>query len=640
MYNISQTVQDGLKAGRYKKIYRFEVLDVPEKPAGYYEITRLAERQQYTIPTSGTYIFIGNAPSSWRGITTWEGGSEMDWIPPASTSPTTRYSGYFSAGDVISISGFDGISYVSVTTYMDAVPGVEGFTIDNNTLVAESVVIDERMCSGDTLKFGLCEGSSLEFQYFNHPNIKGRKIQAFIDVYYGWANTSTIPLGFFEVEKCSRQASTGIIKATCYNKLQSDYLNQNANDLIIQAYQEGLTESYINNVTVNYVLSKLLEDYAIDDYKNLTHSFVANANYCYVDSYNDEFQSIEYYMICPIICRTSTSYSNIVSGYNRIIIANLNEFKTALAAIIADQYGADFALEAIDHLTQLKIKYKHNNSILTYSNNPFLYPNNGADPLQTPLIEDVVCNDWNDYTAYFVFNIPIRRLNSSSDTPTAQDVSNAFSAWNNLNVKVERQNQNAPLGRTVVDSSVENWQAVTLRQLQAAVFESGCMFGALDRETDLFKGVSLPSGSSQLTVDATMYSQLWADEGNVHKWRYLIITYKGLDENNQEKDFTLQRTVNADGTDDYNCSDNWLFRNLVWTSADIGNYADTMANNMRGVTWFPFELWCAGLPYMETGDKITIPYNGTNYTSYILQRQLKGIQGLQDTYINGTLDIF
>jgi hypothetical protein len=43
---------------------------------------------------------------------------------------------------------------------------------------------------------------------------------------------------------------------------------------------------------------------------------------------------------------------------------------------------------------------------------------------------------------------------------------------------------------------------------------------------------------------------------------------------------------------------------------------------------------------METGDRIDIPYNGNTYSSYILQRQLKGIQNLQDTYINGTLDIF
>lgn len=137
-----------------------------------------------------------------------------------------------------------------------------------------------------------------------------------------------------------------------------------------------------------------------------------------------------------------------------------------------------------------------------------------------------------------------------------------------------------------------------------------------------------------------MYSKLWADEGNVQKWRNLIITYKGLDENNQEKEFTLQRQINADGTEDYNMSDNWLFKNLVWAAADVGDYADAMVSKMRDVTWFPFEMWCAGLPYIETGDELEISIGESTYISYILQRQLKGIQNLQDTFINGTLDIF
>lgn len=42
----------------------------------------------------------------------------------------------------------------------------EQFTIDNENIVSESVYVDEKLCSSDELKFGLCEGSSLEFQYF------------------------------------------------------------------------------------------------------------------------------------------------------------------------------------------------------------------------------------------------------------------------------------------------------------------------------------------------------------------------------------------------------------------------------------------------------------------------------------------
>ena len=65
-----------------------------------------------------------------------------------------------------------------------------------------------------------------------------------------------------------------------------------------------------------------------------------------------------------------------------------------------------------------------------------------------------------------------------------------------------------------------------------------------------------------------------------------------------------------------------------------------MVTKMQPLRWFPFEMWCAGLPYLETGDEIEVSIGQTTYTSYVLQRQLKGIQNLQDTYINGTLDIF
>jgi hypothetical protein len=142
-----------------------------------------------------------------------------------------------------------------------------------------------------------------------------------------------------------------------------------------------------------------------------------------------------------------------------------------------------------------------------------------------------------------------------------------------------------------------------------------------------------------------MYSKLWADEGNVRSFRYLIITYKSeiVDPDTgtvSEVEKTLQRTVNEHGTDNYNMSDNWLFRNLIWDDATVGDYADAMVEKLQNVTWFPFEMWCAGLPYIETGDEVEINMDEGAYTSYVLRRTLKGIQNLQDQMINGTLDIF
>ena len=232
----------------------------------------------------------------------------------------------------------------------------------------------------------------------------------------------------------------------------------------------------------------------------------------------------------------------------------------------------------------------------------------------------------------------------------------------NITFTLYKQNESGIGSMIVSEADLEAFPNVTLRELQSATFEVNCQYGQLDRQTDLFSGVELNggglypaetlypadglypnsnTGGEGIHPYPSEYSQLWTDTMGEQSFRYLIITYKTLDENNQEVDAVLQRTVNADGTTDYNMSDNWLFRNLVWTAADVGDYADAMVTKMQGIKWFPFEMWAAGLPYVETGDAIEITdRDGATHISYILQRQLQGIQNLQDTYVNGELDIF
>lgn len=141
--------------------------------------------------------------------------------------------------------------------------GNEEGTIDNNRLVSESVKLDERMCSGNNLKFGLCEGSSLEFQYFDYDNINGKRVKLMLDVQYldeeGALDWYEIPMGYFDVDSCPMQFSTGIRKATCYNKLKSKYLDQKANELIIAGYDnKNIT------VTIYDLRSNLLDDFEIE----------------------------------------------------------------------------------------------------------------------------------------------------------------------------------------------------------------------------------------------------------------------------------------------------------------------------------------------------------------------------------------
>ena len=644
--------------------------------------------------------------------------------------------------------------------------GTVDFAIDNDNLVSESVSIDERMCTGDTLKFGLCEGTSLEFQYFGKSNILGRRIQCFIDVDFPeknemvWidyatltnssptltvtdagdyqltipANTpcmiidvhngrttrtpmpsdssavyiwydnrdigdiitiavdsgtfsvnvkhrtyryqSKIPMGYFTVKKCSRQASTGIIKVTAYNKLQSDYLDSNANELIIGIVQEG-EDGVPDEATVDTILLELLSDYTIGT-KFIPEPCTLPTVWAdlqtpsgwYFDGQNRyDIENDSYHIGAPYIDASITIVDDDPNGayrfyVNRTAVRNflLNKMGTYKDTMVRSQSGDAFA-------TLKSVTFGESGHDVS---TPLVVFRSSMPDIVSCKMADGEGDVYSDYmikkntAGSFTIKVPLGfyytqtgRFNYHSNVPGGdQALADWITFLSDPNVfRLEKRDSNEFGSLSITTAEAESFSNVTLRDLQSSVFEISCQFGQLDRQTDLFSGVELnhsrllPAGtlypSNSLYPDGaaesafrSQYSKLWADEGNVRKWRYLVITYKGLDENQQEKEFTLQRTVNANGTDDYNMSDNWLFRNLVWTASQVGDYADAMVLKMQGITWFPFEMWAAGLPYLEVGDEIEIPLGTQTYTSYILQRKLKGIQNLEDTYINGTLDIF
>ena len=644
--------------------------------------------------------------------------------------------------------------------------GTEDFTIDNDTLVAESVSIDERMATGSELKFGLCEGSSLQFEYFDHENINGRRVQAFIDIEYdvtsiqltesdnvftvenagsyqvlvpanspafdlifddgvfpetrtvstsalvqtftyncaagntlevdsssavgvtvkksdgsSFPNQFSTPLGFFEVKECPRQFSTGIYKATCYNKLQSDYLDAKANLLIDNISSDTFEDGV---VTSRGIMDALLDDFFIDYRKPNEIDLAVGLGYRYDQRFDISFsmgmQSYSNAWLCATAdTRMATQdYDNHELLDKRVKISALNNYVSKLNQSVAEMKAA------------IQSRVSNPTTFWNYLRSSWIAPMACSIRVvykitgtTTRSSANFVHDDlYNEEAGYVAYTKPLSTLNSivnkdivniSLFMPSGLYGGNS-STWDSNAVIYENSNvftsADFPIiqawdGGDGIDNiaiTIADLPEVTLREIASSNYELHCQYGQLDRETDLFSGVELNGGglypaetlypANSLYPNAgtggegihpypSEYSQLWTDTMGEQSFRYLIITYKTLDENNSEVDAVLQRTVNANGTTDYNMSDNWLFRNLVWTAADVGNYADAMVTKMQDIRWFPFEMWAAGLPYVETGDAIEITdRDGNTHNSYILQRQLQGIQNLQDTYVNGELDIF
>lgn len=670
MIDVPVQVKDALREGDRKKNYR--VLVQSQQPVYFWtdiythEYTDEYEVYSYTFDENGVFRF--HAPSgSGRWYTQFVYNGEV--IRNGQTYSDMYYE--VLSGTTVNIN-YSTSSLVIQKRYNEPEWHTD-FTIDNDNLVAESISIDERMVSGDILKYGLCEGSSLEFKYFGKPNIAGKRVQVFIDVDYGISEPYTIPMGYFNVKKCSRQASTGIIKATCYNKLQSEYLDAKANDEILSI---GSDIGTANISTIKNIMDSLLNGYMVDvraidpDYGTITIGATQyTVNYMAIDIKIVGQSTLYHWSISNRSPLTNPYNHNMhcnIETNKRIHITKLEAYITQLENVVASLKAYIYTnLQNPEATWEL---FKQNGIsalgcvVHFYGDNvPALYVTD--DMVPTTVTGNYKIIDSISKLKYLInvqsidFNlIGVIHFLDSQGYPTGTNIFAATSNYNEDDFPVITITDNTDSVDNIT-VNVTELPDVTLRDIVSANYEMHCTFGQLSRETDLFSGVELnhsrllpaetlypdnalyPGGAAE-SAFRSQYSKLWADEGNIRKWRYLIITYKGLDENDQEVDLTLQRTVNADGTDDYNMSDNWLFRNLVWTAAQVGDYADAMVEKMQDITWFPFEMWAAGLPYLETGDEIEIPLGEETYTSYILQRQLKGIQNLQDTYINGTLDIF
>lgn len=80
------------------------------------------------------------------------------------------------------------------------------------------------------------------------------------------------------------------------------------------------------------------------------------------------------------------------------------------------------------------------------------------------------------------------------------------------------------------------------------------------------------------------------------------------------------------GTNCYKIQDNFLVYGK--SASALQTIADNAAINILGITYVPYTCEMLGLPYLEAGDRVSF---GTTITSYILTRNIKGIQAISDS---------
>lgn len=73
---------------------------------------------------------------------------------------------------------------------------------------------------------------------------------------------------------------------------------------------------------------------------------------------------------------------------------------------------------------------------------------------------------------------------------------------------------------------------------------------------------------------------------------------------------------------------------LIWglSASSLRSIATNLYNTVQGLWYVPSEIKCVGLPYLECGDFVMMSARRSIVRAYVLERTLKGIQILEDSY--------
>lgn len=538
------------------------------------------------------------------------------------------------------------------------------FEITNENLQSESLVIDEKMCSADTLKFGLSEGTSLEFVYFDKPMITNRLIKLFIEVVTDDDEKERIDFGFFTVDRCAKQASTGLIRCTAYNKLQSKYLNVDVTGQIKEDYENTRVLELVNRYLNQYYS---LEGIDVGKYRIESKDIRWNSKYIF-STKNDD--SLFVMSIDVLVSHTQLDTTKFYSfeAKPRILLERvidsleykdtpLNGYANLKEALRSNHVwyisvSEDFKAGKSENILSKNHDYEYKTISNGYSINELKWR------LTLPLL--------------------VKRIPFHGDYPTypnlylddIQEIKDRlYSVFENypelLRIRELNSDDKLFLAGHLEQSSIDS---VTLRDIANGFFELKGEFGRIDTKSNFFHGAKLsksallpnellypnnglyPQGAFE-SSDRTIYKSLYTNEIQRCKFKTLYLTYRRWERDSNGNLITQNGknvseivnqiiVLNSDGNVDYDLTSNWILNNYTFDDETIDTIINNLVSYMKGIEWLPFDMDLVGLPYLETGDMIEVTDSTGTYNTYILERRLKGIQNLEDSYSCGQVDIF
>lgn len=548
-------------------------------------------------------------------------------------------------------------------------PNGERADITTEDIVEEAFSFTESLCSWSSLKLGLCEANVIQFECKGIENIKGCEIEVFheIDISsqseafiaeYGTVTEDVafpyyrIPFGGFVVKSCKRQTDMNRRKVVAYSQLVDDVDDLNAVERMKMSarvlskvdYKADLMALVVSNIknfhkTPNDIL--VFDDNVWD---------VEMESYV-LDSFASESENAMY----ELIAQTGTFkvYGSEMEWYrNRVFnirydrVANYDE-------VVKDILDKTVFTDALKLKPECMLWRK--GSDYTYGMAPSVQFN--EQYLFYPYITGLADED------RIEISLPLTISYTKKDVETLKretlyewTVADGGNATEYV-INEDYYTQDIIYKRAkVADGSVYSCEDVDVDfgNLVTACMELNGMFGKASRNggmaffsiNDNFKiypsDILYPSDDLYIrtpnggNVEPSTYIDAWYDESFTKPFEAVSVTYLNAD---GEEITTTHRIVdeNAEGYNSvnyqtYSLSDNYLIQNGTFTDDAITAILERVASNIKDVCYMPADIDLAGMPWLETGDVVSIVTSDGTVDTIILRRTLKGILSLMDNF--------
>ena len=536
-------------------------------------------------------------------------------------------------------------------------PNGERSDICNDLIVKDSVSFKESLCSQDTLKFGLCESSVFECETVGVGNIKGATIEVSCEVECPQTVTGaewrtdlqkyvySIPYGTFVVSEAKRQADMIHRKITAYggsSMLSTDNDILKAKDVAVSSTGKAYQPEIFSTMLMCTRGEALIEDVTLEEVGETGTMTVVGGpgtqagdmgwrvKRIVIDSTTEDEL---YYIPTPEYISNTKKPPRLADIGIYIYRPPLSNRPRYIRQFLGNDGAYFYPYQILNKVEQgtpsgISVAYLY----IAYGQ--YHWENRGG--VLTP-VDDGNFRDPDECHIYKVdrSNYPLFRLNA----PRV-----AGSAYINVTLSI----QYLDTGYLYDPALLNYYQAFqdytellgeffTLRRDGGPkIINIKRQFGLLP-DTDLYPGASLypeqVTGGKLLPVD---YQSCWYDDEYSKLFGKITVKYR--DSNNTDQVYVhyfngITASDDENSYYTYDLSQNKIITSWLWTSTQITEICEIIANNLEGVRYMPVDFVGRGLPYVEAGDTFEIlTRSNDSITTIVLNRTITGEQVLTDSY--------